>query len=197
VTTFPFAWDAAFDGTPADNENINLGAGRIRDIKSAVQLRMQVDHSWNGDGNDGKHIKSEYLVQAGDPAIDPGDGAIYTKSLSGNTELFYKDSMGNVVQLTALGDATTFPSGTKMTFLQPAPPSGWTQGAYSDQLVRLVSDGSGGTAGGQWVITGLTVAFTGSPAFASGGSIFGVTPVVNADGNWRPAYVNACVGVKS
>lgn len=156
MTTFPINWDSAFNSEPADNENINLGAGRIRDLKSAVQLREQVDHSWAGDANDGKHIKSEYMAQGGDPAIDAGDGAVYTKVTGGNTELYYKDSLGNIVQITSVGSTRAFPSGTTMTFLQAAPPVGWVQrNDYNDLMVRLVNDASGGARGGSWNITGL------------------------------------------
>jgi hypothetical protein len=157
VTVFPFPWDTTFNSEPADNENINLGAGRIRDTKSAIQVREQVDHSWAGDANDGKHVKSEYIVQATDPVLDVGDGAVYTKTIGGNTELFYEDSTGNIIQLTSAGQsASSFPSGTTMTFLQLSPPPGWIQNmGFNDLLVRTVGASGGGSAGGSWVISGL------------------------------------------
>jgi hypothetical protein len=44
---------------------------------------------------------------------------------------------------------STFPVGTRMVFIQSAPPTGWTiSGAYNDRAIRLVSGASGGTAGG-------------------------------------------------
>lgn len=162
MTTFAFAWDATFNSEPADNENINLGAGRIRDTKSAVQARMQVDHSWAGDANDGKHLKSEYMAQTGDPTLDTGDGAVYSKQVGGNTELFYRDSSGSVVQLTAQGTTpaqrtanyNNLPSGTQMLFYA-GPPPGWTiNTGVNDQMVRLVNSPGGG-GGGSWIISGL------------------------------------------
>jgi TolA-binding protein len=43
----------------------------------------------------------------------------------------------------------TFPTGTRMTFIQAAPPVGWTAtGAYHDRALRLVGDASGGQSGG-------------------------------------------------
>jgi hypothetical protein len=157
VTTFPFNWDATFDSEPADNENINLGAGRIRDTRTGVQVRMQVDHSWSGDANDGKHVRSDYMVQSVDPTLDAGDGAVYTKSIGGNTELFYKDSSGSIIQLTLSGMVSTaFPSGTIMLFMQAAPPPGWVQVmGFNDVMIRLVNDNSGGGGGGGWAITGI------------------------------------------
>lgn len=38
-----------------------------------------------------------------DPSISAGQGSYYIKDVSGNTELFYKDSGGNVIQITAAG----------------------------------------------------------------------------------------------
>jgi hypothetical protein len=242
VAVFPIPWDGVFDSEPADNENINLGAGRIRDLKNAIQLRMLVDHSWMGDPNDGKHIKSDYVVQVSDPALDPTDGAVYTKSVAGTTELFYKDSSGRVAQLTSAGQAaSSFPTGTTITFLQAAPPAGWVQNmAFNDMMVRVVSAGGGGSTGGNWSITGLngatdahtllvgeipqhthnvTVAI--SPAIlvtagstsvpSSGGTVLTtdggtggagghshtITNGLTGDSSWRPAYVNACVGIKT
>ena len=50
------------------------------------------------------------------------------------------------------------PSGTNMIFQQAAAPKGWTQRTdLNDRVLRLVSGGSGGTAGGSWTISGLTV----------------------------------------
>jgi hypothetical protein len=162
MTVFTDTWDASYEGIPADIENVDLGANRIRDLKVAIRQRFVVDHSFLGDANDGAHTKSTYLSQGADPATAAGQGYVYSKTISGNVELFYRDSAGNVIQLTTLGalNAVAFPSGTRMMFVQSAPPLGWTQLAINDVLPRIVSDGSGGAGGGSWNITGTNVSTT-------------------------------------
>lgn len=102
MTVFTETWDGNFETKPADNENINLGALRIRNLKLDIRERMSVDHSWDGDANDGKHYHVT-LRPGGVPTLDAGDGVMFSASIAGNTELFYKDSSGNVMQLTSGG----------------------------------------------------------------------------------------------
>ena len=45
--------------------------------------------------------------QSSDPSASPGKGFIYAKDISGNTELFYKDDNGDVLQLTNSGSFNT------------------------------------------------------------------------------------------
>lgn len=101
----PFAntWDATFESQPADNEDINLGANRIRAFKVAVRERMQIDHEWEDDQQDGKHNKVTLVPQVAAPATASPDGFLYTQALGAYTELLYKDSAGNIIQLTEGG----------------------------------------------------------------------------------------------
>lgn len=103
MTAFSEPWDASFEAVPADNEVIKNGAGEIRALKRDVREREAVDHSWAGDANDGKHLHATLRAQGGDPTLDPTDGSIYTKVISGTTEAFYKDSNNRVIQLTSNG----------------------------------------------------------------------------------------------
>jgi len=48
-----------------------------------------------------------FLERVGDPGGAVNEGKVYTKDVSGTTELFYQDSAGNVRQLTPLPAATT------------------------------------------------------------------------------------------
>lgn len=158
TTTFSISWSSTFETQPADNELERLGAGRIRDLKVAVRQRLDVDHSWVGDGNDGKHQQVQLRVSALDPTLDATDGCLYAKVVGGNTEAFFEDSAARVTQLTSLGALNTsaFPPGTQMLFLQASAPVGWTQvSAFNDFVLRVVGDGSGGLTGGSWVISGL------------------------------------------
>ena len=52
------------------------------------------------------------------------------------------------------------PSGTRMVFYQAAAPTGWTKVTnVNDRLLRVVS-GAGGSVGGSWDITGITIGST-------------------------------------
>src|SRR5690348_14232668 len=129
MAVFGVTWNVTFESQPADVEDASLGALRIRALKSAISERLTIDHSWAGDGNDGKHKKVTLPIQVGDPTLDTGDGAIYTKQINGRTELFYKDSNGTAIRLTASGliNVESFPANsTFMFFLMPAAPAGWT-----------------------------------------------------------------------
>lgn len=106
----PFAntWDTAFEAVPADNEDINLGANRIRALKVAVRERMQVDHVWEDDQNDGQHNKLTLTPQVSAPSTTSPYGFLYSQTISSNTELLFKDSTGNVIQLTNSGGPGNF-----------------------------------------------------------------------------------------
>lgn len=97
---FSYVWDVT---TPADSEDINLGAGRIRDGKSAIQERVAVDHSFLGDANDGLHKHSEYIPQGAVTPVNATDGVVYVALVAGVAELFYKDTAGHTLQITTGG----------------------------------------------------------------------------------------------
>lgn len=47
------------------------------------------------------------------------------------------------------------PAGTKMVFMQDAPPAGWVvESGYADRVIRIVNTGAAGL-GGSWTITGM------------------------------------------
>src|SRR5215469_2442471 len=169
--TFLDPWTSAYEGIPADTENINLGANRIRDLKVNVRERANVDHSWGDVADNGQHNKVSFNVSSADPATSGQTSFLYTKTVSGISELFWEDSAGHVDQLTAAGaiNFQSFPSGTVLSFLQASPPTGWSVNAsFNDQIIRLVSGAGGGTTGGSWTISGTSVATTlGSLAAAS------------------------------
>jgi hypothetical protein len=100
---FAFTWDATFLTQPDDSEDAKLGAGRIRDLKSAIKERLEIDHSWAGTADDGLHLKVGLMERGSDPATVANLGSIYTKDVAGVTEAFYRDSAGTVLQITAAG----------------------------------------------------------------------------------------------
>jgi hypothetical protein len=102
VTVFTYTWNATFLATPADTEDESLGAQRIRDTKAAVGERLAVDHAMAGDPNDGKHLWMTLRNRGSVTAapLDANDGFVFGSQVAGNTELFYQDSLGRVIQLT-------------------------------------------------------------------------------------------------
>lgn len=159
MTVFTSTWNPAYEGTPADNENISNGASRIRNFKENIRERVEVNHSFEGDANDGKHTTVNLMIQAGNPAVDSTDGFIFTKTVLGHTELFWMDDLGNVLQLTSAGviNLATFPAGTRLIFPQAAAPTGWTLvNTGDDSLIRL-DHSNGGAAAGSWTISGVTI----------------------------------------
>lgn len=108
---FSNTWDAAFEAAPADNEDINLGANRIRALKVAIRERMQIDHEWEDAEQDGKHNKVTLVPQDAAPVPVTPDGALFTMVLAGHTELLYKDDLGNLMQLSQAGKLYPFAIG--------------------------------------------------------------------------------------
>ncbi len=104
MTVFTDTWDAAFETTPANSDLLSEGAERIRELKVAVSERVAVDHSWDGDADDGEHTKVTFTDPLGaDPGNVANKGFLYTKDIGGVVELFWEDESGNVIQLTTVG----------------------------------------------------------------------------------------------
>jgi len=149
---FSRTWNAAYEAQPADTENISLGAGRIRDIKTDVQERLEVDHFHAGDAQDGEHKKLTLGAPIATPANVANKGFLYGKDVGGKIELHWEDEDGNEIALTAAGSINAFPATTSILFYQSAAPAGWTKdvaGALNNTALRLVTSTAwvGGAAG--------------------------------------------------
>lgn len=103
MTSFVRTWDSPYEQSPPNSQKVSLGALRIRELKVDIRERLAVDHSLAGDTNDGAHKKVTLLEQAADPTTATNTAFIYSKDVSGVTEVFLKDSSGNVIQLTSSG----------------------------------------------------------------------------------------------
>lgn len=111
-------WNAALEAIPADNAAASAGANRIRDLKVDIRERLDLDHIMDEDTtDDGRHRHVCLVEQVGDPGNLALKGFLYTKDVSGATELFYEDAVANVLQLTNAG---------KMELLDTNNP--WTKG---------------------------------------------------------------------
>ena len=164
TATFTYVpnWNAAYIATPADTDEEAQGAAQIRNLKGGVEERLTIDHSWNGDGNDGKHQWAT-LRQSGQTttyALDAGDGRVWGAQVNGNTELFYQDSGGNVIQLTSAG-------AINITF----PAQQWTAGSVTGLGGSLSLSGTTLQDSQQWQ--------AGTVTNVSGGTVSGNTLTIN------------------
>jgi hypothetical protein len=66
-------WDATFEAVPADNAFIANGPEDIRNFKVATRERVAVEHSFDGDADDGAHKKgsARAYYQSSDPTKRP------------------------------------------------------------------------------------------------------------------------------
>ena len=104
MTTFTSTWNTAYEAVPADSEDANLGASRIRDFKVAFSERFEIDHSLAGDTDDGYHKQITFVDPLGAKPTQADDQSyLYSKDVSGTSELFFEDEAGNEVQLTSGG----------------------------------------------------------------------------------------------
>lgn len=102
MTTFTDTWNAAFEAAPANGDNVSSGAAEVRTLKVAVQERGEVDHSWAGDGDDGKHKKLTFIEQGSDPTTAAAEQAWYAKS----TGLYHRGVSDGTVTLVVDDDGT-------------------------------------------------------------------------------------------
>lgn len=136
---FSFTWDASFEASPADTDDAKEGANRIRDERSAIRERAEVDHRWGPDvdsaADDGQHHKVTLPVRGSDPTNIASTGIVYTKDVSAKAELFYVDEDGNVIQLTDAGalkqvlytDADWTITGEIRMWSTATPPTNWLE----------------------------------------------------------------------
>ena len=96
MTTFTDTWNATFESVPADvGEAISTGPARIRALKVAISERLEVDHSWAGDGDDGKHKWVTWLDQASTPATpDSGESVAFPRPIGADTGLHTRFDTG-------------------------------------------------------------------------------------------------------
>lgn len=153
MTVFTRTWNASYEATPANGDDASEGANRIRDFKTDVAQRLVVDHSWDGDANDGMHKQITFA----DPLVSKPNQAndetyLYSKDVDSTSELFYEDEAGNEVQLTSVGLPTdSFAGGGVVTiaFYANTAPSGWTIITTLDNhMMRVVQGSETGSTGG-------------------------------------------------
>jgi hypothetical protein len=96
--------------TPPGGDPPAVLDNKIVEAKAAIQEIENVDHFWPltgtqvSDTNRGKHRRVIFReVLASDPTLLTGEAGFYTKTVSGVSELFFKDNLGSVKQITTGG----------------------------------------------------------------------------------------------
>ncbi len=146
MATPPFLPD---ESKPADADIISQYPAVERLFRDIVESWLLVDHDTSG-----RHPQLTLPERGSDPINAPNHGFLYTKNDAGDTELFYIDDGGAVVQLTedgvirGLAGTLHAPVGTKMLFPQASAPTGWTKDTdQHDKALRIVNTSGGGAAG--------------------------------------------------
>ena len=93
-------WNA---GSPADNAVVSQFPANERAARAAVVTNFAIDHQGTDGAQVGFHKQVTLPERASDPTPATDVGHLYTKNVSGTTEVFYRDAAGNIVQLTTAG----------------------------------------------------------------------------------------------
>lgn len=108
ATTFSYTYDTS---TPAGSDDPAEADDRMREIKAAVQERMNVDHAWQltgsavSDANIGEHRQITFCEPNTTPsAVAANKGILYTKDVNDIAELHYINESEQDLQLSSLGN---------------------------------------------------------------------------------------------
>jgi len=96
--------------TPSGADDPSEGDDRIREVKVAVQERLDVDHYFHASGantyddpNTGKHRFVRFVEPNDLTTMSKGEGALFTKDVNGVPELHWINEQDEVIQLTNEG----------------------------------------------------------------------------------------------
>lgn len=137
-------WDIT---TPAGSEAANNGDNRVRELKSDIQGALRGQDATGVEavfpGSDTANPVYRYRGLKGTTAARPTAGE-YGLYVNETLNTIQRDNGSSWVDI-----ATLIPSGTVMVFYQAAAPTGWTKiTTQNDKALRVVSGGTGGSAGG-------------------------------------------------
>lgn len=96
-------WD---ESKPAGTRALNLGDDDIREFKRAIRERLAaggMHFPSTDDSTAGLFDYVKFIEQSANPTVESNRGFLFTKDVSGVTELYWMDSSGNVFQLTNAG----------------------------------------------------------------------------------------------
>ncbi len=136
------------ESAPSGTDSLSKGDDKIRDIQYAIRERAAVDHNAyvdeDGKSNVWTHKKVSLTELADDPSTDASLGYLYVKKVDGVLELFFKNSNGDVLQMTSGGSlvgTTAFRTGDFILSETTEDRNGWTDmsSTYNNKFIRLSS----------------------------------------------------------
>jgi len=144
--SFAQTWNEA---DPAGTDYIRDGDNSIRNFKIAFRERFAVDHyaysDETGYSNVGEHKKITFGEHSGNPTAVTDKGFLFCKNDGGDTELYWMDAAGNVVQIT--GDGIMYGSDNYLLADGTVPlTADWDAGSYKITAEQFESDVETGTA---------------------------------------------------
>ena len=109
--SFLCAFTATFrTDTPSGSDDPSEGDDRIREVKVAVQERLDVDHYFHASGantyddpNTGKHRYVRFIEPNNLTVMSAGEGALFTKDVNSVAELHWINEQDEIIQLTREG----------------------------------------------------------------------------------------------
>jgi len=154
-------WNESFENKPGDTDIVAEGPARIRETKKGVRERIEVEHYF---GPSEGSVPGAHKFPFGNTAGRPGgvSGRIYINTEKLAIEYYDGSSWKEI--------ADRFPSGTKLLFPMSTPPVGWTKVTdWNDVTIIITSGSDGGSTGGQWKITGLSMSSAGNHQHGAAG----------------------------
>ena len=147
MTSFTRTWNASYESTPADSEGASEGAERIRDLKTDLRERDDVEHYMSV--TDGAE-QGTHKFPVGNTAARPtaASGRLYLNSELETLD-FHDGTAWQVVGI---------PKATRMLFQQTAAPVGWTKDVtanLNDTMLRIVVGSVGSRTSGDDLTTAL------------------------------------------
>lgn len=170
-------WDESFEDKPGDTDIVAEGPARIRETKKGVRERIEVEHYF---GPSEGSVPGAHKFPFGDTASRPDgvSGRIYINTERLAIEYFDGSSWKEI--------ADRFPSGTKLLFPMSTPPIGWTKvTTWNDVTIIITSGSDGGSTGGQWEITGLSMSSAGNHTHGAAGEHYHWLPIYRAQNDSR------------
>lgn len=116
MSHFNRTWDTAYEATPANTDDVSNDAQRMREMKVDLRQRLEIDHSWAGNENDGFHKTATMMKRSSDPPSAVDKLVLYTKTNS--DKLYGIEPTGDILEITP-------PVGSGMAFFLSTEPPGY------------------------------------------------------------------------
>lgn len=137
---------------PADDDIVSAYPSNERASRLATAAVIGAEHN----NTTGRHKIPKGSTATRDGITNWETGSLFLDSTADPSTLQINDGTQETPEWIPIGQS--FPSGTKMLFIQAAAPTGWTQDtSVNDRVLRIVNNDDAGETGGSWAISGISV----------------------------------------